>query len=64
MNVGKKKLKELQGISVYDAILRESGHEFTDDQPETWRDYQREAFDMLVEVEHRMHKEFLRILES
>ncbi len=73
MSISKKKLKEINGISVMDEVLRThvepsylSGgrkHHFMDDPPDQWNKSDHQFFDIAVEVEMRVKREIMAILD-
>ena len=60
--IGKKKIKSLQTISVYDGVLQYHGFTFQENCPDMWLDSEKQIFDIVTEVEHRMHKAYLEVL--
>ncbi|HEY6244614.1 MAG TPA: hypothetical protein VIX17_11730 [Pyrinomonadaceae bacterium] len=67
--VSKKTLRAIQGVSVFDSILRErftssmTGY-FADHAPEMWNDEQKEIFDIASEVEDKLKDKVLDILNG
>ena len=72
----KKVLKQIESVSVYDAVLREyfetrTTHNgrtkvlcFLDNRPEEWGWEETQAFDMAREIEARLKERVLEILSS
>lgn len=66
MKLSKKTIREINLISVFDKILRErfesSNGFFLDNAPDMWEDEEKEAFDMVTEVEYQLKSAILNIL--
>lgn len=71
--ISKKKLKEIDRLSVgYDILQEKCGNSdvngekycFTDDPPEFWNDYDKLCFDLVSETEYELKKKILEILQK
>ena len=66
MKVNKKTVKAIQFASVYEGVLRDRFESnngfFLDNNPEMWNDEEREAFDMVTEVEDKLKKAILELV--
>lgn len=70
ITVGKKKLKEIEILSVFIEVMRErvepryDGGFFFDNAPDTWNKEDRNLFDVAAEIEHRLKEQITAILTS
>lgn len=69
MGLSKKKIKEINQISVYEEILRYYGYDYlsfiaTDNPPDMWNDEDKRFFDMVNEIESKMKEKIINLLSS
>jgi hypothetical protein len=64
MYLGKKKIKELNRISVHDKVLKDYGFNFHDNNPELWTNEDKIFYDVIVNIEMKMIEEMNNIISS
>jgi len=75
MKLSQKKKKAIERVSVFDSVFREltderfcrsypSGEPFYADPPDEWDRDEEQLWDVMTEIEQRMKKQILEILEG
>jgi hypothetical protein len=65
MNIGKKKIKQIEELSLSDEMLREYGHNFMDQPPDEWHNKEDvKLYDMFCIFEIRLKNSILDIINK
>lgn len=60
--ITKKKIKEIEGLTLYDKILKNSAFGFTERPPAMWCDEETKMFDMMTSLEYELKLKILEII--
>jgi hypothetical protein len=67
MKLSKKKIAEINMISVYEELLQNCSifnHMNFDDPPDMWSNEQKGMFDLLTEIERKLKDQIINIIEQ
>lgn len=63
MKISKKKLSDLNMISVHIKILHDHGYNFFDNPPDMWNDEQKKIYDFVTEIENELKTEMIKEIQ-
>lgn len=62
--VGKRKISEMNYVSLISDVLSEYGYQFQEDPPDMWNDEEKKLFDMLSNMEDRLKEALIAIINT
>lgn len=60
--VGKKKIQDINYISIYDDILIKFGYNFTADGPDMWTPEETKLFSIVTELEDKLKDTIIKLI--